>query len=204
MQQIMANRFIDRTLSKLESKAESAIVQSVLETFQVALGEIEPNSNPVSSLYQEVQKEFWLQLLQMVGQLRTFQWKSGLAFEPLLTQIDAMTEPEFMEFLSRIFHLLDYTVEVVSHHEDWGSHLVISKQGIQTVVHAQHGQTAVGMPAIATVMEARKHYHVHQALVVTNQTFMLQARQLAECYRVRLWERWDLKRILKQVHLFQI
>ncbi len=98
MQQVMVNRFIARTLIQLEKKAEAVIVQSVQETFQIALGEIPPNHNPVIALYQEVQKEFWLQLLTVVGQLRALQWQNPSTFEPLLTPIDTMTEHEFGEF----------------------------------------------------------------------------------------------------------
>ena len=204
MPPLMVNHLIDRTLNKLEAQAESAILKSVQETFQIALGELEPKQNPLHLFYQNIQREFWLQLLKGVERLRSLGRQNTSLLEQLLRQIDHMSKPEFTAFLSRIFCLLGYTVEVIPAQKNIGADLLIAKNGIPAVVKAQHSQTAVGSQWIYEVLAAQHYYQTPLAFVITNDQFLPKARMLAGFHQVQLWERCNLKKVLHQLHLSEL
>ena len=110
----------------------------------------------------------------------------------LVAQIDKMTGEEFEQFLSICFKRLGYVVRNTPKSNDFGADLILTKNGIKTVVQAKRYQNKVGSGAVQEVVGAIKYYGANNAIVITNSKFTSSARALARPNLVELWDREKL------------
>ena len=112
--------------------------------------------------------------------------RSGIA------EIDQMTGVAFERRLVVLFRALGYQVTHVGAVGDFGGDLVLSKDGVRTVVQAKRYGKNVGVRAVQEVVAAKSMYDCTAALIVTNRDFTAQARTLARRAGVELWGREQL------------
>jgi restriction system protein len=118
-----------------------------------------------------------------------------------ILEIDKMDGTTFEKYLISLFEKLGFNVEWVGRPAgDFGADLIIQKNDIKTAVQAKRHDATIGVKAIQEVNTAKNHYNCTQALVVTNNYFTNQAKQLAKESRVDLWNRNDLIRTILQVN----
>jgi restriction system protein len=103
--------------------------------------------------------------------------------------IDAMNGETFERRLERLFLSLGYGVERTPYRGDFGADLILTKDGIKTVVQAKRATGKVGVAAIQQAIAAKPYYGCSKAMVVTNREFTPQAQRLAASDAVELWAR---------------
>jgi restriction system protein len=113
-----------------------------------------------------------------------------------IEDIDQLHGRDFERLLHAIYAAKGYRVEATPYCGDWGADLVVSKDGIRTVVQAKRWKKRVGVRAVQEVVAAKGKYRAQEATVVTNSTYTQRAYELAKANRVRLWDR---ARLLKEL-----
>lgn len=108
--------------------------------------------------------------------------------------IDSMEGQEFERTLVTLFEMLGYEVVHNGRRGDLGADLIVSRNGVKTVIQAKRWTGTIGPGAVQEVTAARAHYDAHHAIVVTNSTYTPSAKILAESNRIELWDRSDLIR----------
>ncbi|WP_424100072.1 restriction endonuclease [Moorena producens] len=126
--------------------------------------------------------------------------KSSKNIDEQLDAIDQMTGREFEEFLYKLFKQLGYQVKRTPATADYGADLVITKGDIKTVVQAKRQQGSVGIKAVQEVIGAIAHYQVNLGIVITNSKFTEPAKNLAASNQIELFDRDDLKKLIKKVY----
>jgi len=111
-------------------------------------------------------------------------------------EIDRLSGAVFEQYLELLFRRLGYRVERTRVAGDYGGDLVVSRNGVRTVVQAKRYSKPVGVRAIQEVVAAKRAYDCTEAMVVTNSRFTRQASHLAEKNDVELWDRDMLVRQL--------
>lgn len=106
-----------------------------------------------------------------------------------IRDVDVMDGKTFEEFLAARYRRLGYDVEVTRYRGDFGADLVLTKEGVRTAVQAKRWSKPVGLDAVQQVVAAKAYYHCQLAIVVANQPFTPQARELAAANDVKLWDR---------------
>lgn len=106
-----------------------------------------------------------------------------------IRDVDVMDGKTFEEFLAARYRRLGYDVEVTRYQGDFGADLVIAKEGVRTAVQAKRWSRPVGLDAVQQVVAAKAYYRCQLAIVVANQPFTQQARELAAVNDVKLWDR---------------
>ena len=116
-------------------------------------------------------------------------------------EIDSMHGRVFEKYLNALFLSLGYEVNLTSYVGDWGADLIISKDGVKTVVQAKRYKNSVGVKAIQEVCAAKGKYKCHSAMVVTNNFYTRPAIALARANKVYLWDRHDLINSLAKLNI---
>ncbi|CAN5212689.1 hypothetical protein BH09PAT2_BH09PAT2_04590 [soil metagenome] len=112
-----------------------------------------------------------------------------------MPEIDRMSGDVFEKKIGMLFEKMGYKVQYVgSHRGDFGSDLVIEKDGIRTVVQAKRHAHYIDGDAVREAYAARNMYQATKAMVVTNNYFSKAAKQLAASDDVELWDRDELAR----------
>jgi restriction system protein len=109
--------------------------------------------------------------------------RSGIA------DIDRMSGGQFEQYLAVLFRTLGYHVERTGKAGDYGADLVISRDGVRTIVQAKRYTKNVGVKAVQEAVTAKAMYRCSDAMVVTNSYFTKQAQVLARSNAVALWDR---------------
>jgi len=107
---------------------------------------------------------------------------------------------EFEEFLKELFTALDYIVVKTPLSNDKGADLVISKDGVLTVVQAKKYSAKVSNKAIQEVVAAKAVYNCEKALVVATNEFTKSAVELAMSNKVELWDKHKLDETLDSIN----
>jgi hypothetical protein len=116
------------------------------------------------------------------------------------TKIDSMTGFEFEDFIVDLFIKLGYVVEKKKRSHEQGLDLLLLKHGERIVVQVKRHRRPVGNRAVQQALATCVYYQGQRAIVVTNSTFTLPAKQLAaRCVNVELWDRTVLKEKIKHV-----
>lgn len=116
-----------------------------------------------------------------------------------MLEIDRMSGAEFEERLWLIFRDLGYTVQATPKSGDWGADLVLTKDGVRTVVQAKRYSKPVGLSAVQEAVTARAKYNCTRSIVVTNNFFTRQAQDLAFPNQTELWDRDRLTKELMRL-----
>lgn len=103
--------------------------------------------------------------------------------------IDNLSGEEFEKYLATIFVLLGYKVELTNNSGDYGADLILTKDKDITVVQAKRYDNTVGISAIQEVIGSKKYYKASKCMVVTNNYFTSNAKELALYNNVELWNR---------------
>jgi restriction system protein len=109
--------------------------------------------------------------------------RSGIA------DIDQFGGKMFEEYLGVLFQRLGYKVERTKFVGDFGGDLVLSKDGVRTVVQAKRWTKSVGVKAVQEVVAAKGYYDCDKSMVVSNSRYTKQAQELARKNKVQLWDR---------------
>ena len=116
-----------------------------------------------------------------------------------IKEIDAMKGIEFEEFLKLYFEEKGYKVKLTATTADYGCDLLIKKNGVKTAVQAKRYSSKVGIRAVQEVIGSIKYYKVDKGLVVTNNYFTNNAKELASINQIDLWDRDILiKKLIKK------
>ena len=147
----------------------------------------------LKSLFQSVQM-MWpfysLLLLLVLGKIALMVYKHNQLSKAGMFEIDKLTGDDFEKYLAILFEKLGYKVQIVgSHKGDYGTDLIIEKQGVRTAVQAKCWHNPVGIKSIQEVYGSLHIYNSTKALVVTNNYFTHQAKLIAETNNVELWDR---------------
>lgn len=113
-----------------------------------------------------------------------------------IAKIDQMTGLEFEEYLAPLFEMHGYSAKVTQGSGDYGADLVISKKGVKTVVQAKRYSSNIGVSAVQEIVAAKPFSHARKAMVITNQYFTKQAKNLARANGVQLVDRDSLIRMI--------
>jgi HJR/Mrr/RecB family endonuclease len=133
---------------------------------------------------------------QLIGFEHSLDEKKPATF----TKIDSMTGFEFEDFIVDLFIKLGYVVEKRKRSREQGLDLLLFKHGERIVVQVKRHRRPVGNRAVQQALAACVYYQGQRAIVVTNSTFTLPAKQLAaRCVNVELWGRTVLKEKIKRV-----
>ena len=111
-------------------------------------------------------------------------------------EVDRMDGKTFEKYLEVLFRKLGYKVERTRYIGDYGADLIVSNDGIKTVMQAKRFKNKVGVKAIQEALAAKGYYECTEAMVVTNSFYTKQAIELAKANRVKLWNREDLVKAL--------
>jgi len=111
-----------------------------------------------------------------------------------------MSGPQFEDYLVLLFRKAGYHVQPTPLSGDYGADLILTNNGIRTVVQAKRYSGSVGLQAVQEVATARHHYGASQAIVITNSYFTQQAVALAKSSGVHLWDRAVLIDFINRVH----
>lgn len=131
-------------------------------------------------------------LLKLQRFEQSLQQKSTTLFD-----IDVMDGHEFEEFLFDLFTRLGYQVERKKKSGEQGLDLLLERHGERIACQVKRRKKPVGNKAIQEVIAARENYRCQRALVVTNSTFTLPAKQLAARCNIELWNREVIKEKIK-------
>jgi restriction system protein len=113
-----------------------------------------------------------------------------------IREIDAMDGRTFERRLARLFHDLGYSVERVGRRGDYGADLVVSRNGVRTIVQAKRWSKNVGVKAVQEANAAPAMHGCARGMVVTNRYFTAAAKRLARANDVELWDREKLVAVL--------
>lgn len=114
-----------------------------------------------------------------------------------IQEIDAMDGVTFEYFLQAHFEKLGYKVKTTPKSSDYGADLILTKDGIKTVVQAKRYKGKVGVAAIQQAYASMGFYKASRCMVITNSYYTSQARTLAKKNGVILWDRETLIRKFK-------
>jgi restriction system protein len=131
----------------------------------------------------------------LLGQQRLA--RSGIA------DIDKMDGKTFEKYLKVFFEKLGYKVARTKYIGDYGADLVVTNNGIKTVIQAKRYKSKVGIKAVQEAVASKGYYQCDRAMVVTNSYFTNQARTLASRNKVELWDRKVLSKNLLQVKNYE-
>ncbi|QQG49660.1 MAG: restriction endonuclease [Candidatus Berkelbacteria bacterium] len=115
-----------------------------------------------------------------------------------MLEIDRMDGEAFEQKLWLVFQDLGYAVQATPYRGDWGADLIVVKDDIRTVVQAKRYSKPVGLKAVQEAVTARAKYNCTHSIVVTNNFFTAQARELAFHNGTELWDRDKLVEMLKR------
>lgn len=103
--------------------------------------------------------------------------------------IDNLSGGEFEKYLATLFVVLGYKVELTKNSGDYGADLILTKDNNITVVQAKRYDNTVGISAIQEVIGSKKYYKASKCMVITNNYFTSNAKELALYNNVELWDR---------------
>lgn len=112
-------------------------------------------------------------------------------------EIDRMSGWEFEKFLEGLFQRKGYSVEHVGRSSgDYGGDLVISRDGVRTLVQAKRYEGSVGIKAIQEVVGGKLKYNCQKTMLVTNSYLTRQAWELGRANYVTMWTR---KKLIEEI-----
>lgn len=107
-------------------------------------------------------------------------------------EIDKMSGTDFEMFLTSLFTKLGYKVVHTGTIGDWGSDLILEKDGVKIAVQAKRYQGSVGPDAVREVNTVIKPRNCTNGMVITNSYYTEEAKMLAKANNITLWNRDDL------------
>lgn len=107
-------------------------------------------------------------------------------------EFDYMEGTDFEQYCAMILRENGYTTEVTPASGDYGADIIAKHSGIIYAIQCKRYSSDVGVDAIYQVTSGMKYYHANIGIVLTNQHFTRQAKELADAIGVVLWDRESL------------
>lgn len=114
-----------------------------------------------------------------------------------MQEIDQMKGTEFERYLQARFKDMGYKANLTSKTGDYGADLLIEKNNELTIVQAKRYSNAVGVKAIQEAISAQSFYDAARSMVVTNNYFTKNAKNMAIKCNVKLIDRDSLYKLIK-------
>lgn len=123
------------------------------------------------------------------------------SLETTLDKIDCMSGQEFEDFLiNKLLPLEGYTnINGTSYTGDFGVDIIATKKDIKCAIQCKRFNEKVSIKAIQEIVAGRKHYKCNKAMVITNNYYTKNAKELAYDNKVELLDRDDIIRIIKKL-----
>lgn len=109
-----------------------------------------------------------------------------------ILEIDRMDGVQFERYLASLFERLGYQTKTTAVTNDYGADLLLQNKKERIVVQAKRYNSKVGIKAVQEIASAKSYYSAHQAWVVTNSEYTIQAQKLAQSVNVKLIDRKGL------------
>jgi HJR/Mrr/RecB family endonuclease len=119
--------------------------------------------------------------------------------EKKISNIDTMNISEFEKFLEDFFTKIGYSIEQKKRNHKKTIDFILKHQGERVAVKVKFYKKSVGNKTIQEANTTRRYNHCQKALVITNSTFTLSAKKLAEHADVELWDGKKLKEKIKTI-----
>jgi hypothetical protein len=121
--------------------------------------------------------------------------------ENLLDKIDYMTGQEFENLLiEKLLPLEGYTnINGTAYTGDYGVDIVAEKNDIKCAIQCKRFNNKVSIHAIQEIVAGKKHYRCEKALVITNNYYTKNAKELAFDNKVELLDRDDIISMIKKL-----
>lgn len=116
-----------------------------------------------------------------------------------MSDIDLMTGDEFEWFVTYLFNQLGYKAERTKSSGDQGVDVIAQKGKTKIAIQAKHYSKPVGTHAVQEVVGGAKCYLADKTMVVTNNVFTKQAKDIAKANNVILWDRYILQEKLNEI-----
>lgn len=148
-------------------------------------------------------EQAFLQKLQVQAELEAQQVQAMLEEQRIyeeslirskVADIDRMNGYEFEEYLEVLFAQLGYVAEKTPASGDYGTDLLLRKDGMTIAVQAKRYKGMVGSPEIQKSVGGQKYYQANECWVVTTSYFTERAKEFANIVNVKLLNRnWLIK-----------
>lgn len=116
----------------------------------------------------------------------------------LLNKIDKMEGVLFEKFLGELYENMGYSVEYTPATGDQGIDLLCRKDGRLIGVQAKRYSKNVSNSAVQEAMGGKVFYDLDEAIVFTNSSFTKSAKELSERAGILLYDRDNLKELVKE------
>lgn len=114
-----------------------------------------------------------------------------------LSDLDKLDGFEFEKYCKTIFEAQGYKVKLTPDSHDFGADLILTKDGIKTVVQAKRYKGIVGIAAVQQVIGSKEYYHADKCAVITNNYLSDSAKDLAKANNVTIYDRNYLRNLKK-------
>jgi restriction system protein len=111
---------------------------------------------------------------------------ASVKYQLIHTDWRALRGVDFEQFLSHVFEMLGYHVQLTKASGDQGADLLVTGKGARIAVQAKGYADSVGNGAVQEVGAAMAIYQCTSCAVITNSRFTRLARQLAQANGCRL------------------
>jgi hypothetical protein len=111
---------------------------------------------------------------------------TSLRYQLIHTDWRSMRGEEFELFLSHVFEMLGFQVQVTKASGDQGVDLVVMGKGSRIAVQAKGYASSVGNESVQAVVAGKAFYNCDSCVVITNSRFTSGARNLAEANECQL------------------
>lgn len=117
----------------------------------------------------------------------------------LLDKIDDMSGQEFeLLLIEKLLPLDGYTnINGTSYTGDYGVDIIAEKNNIKCAIQCKRFNSKVSVRAIQEIVAGRKHYRCEKAIVITNNYYTKNAKELAFDNKVELLDRDDIIKMIK-------
>lgn len=118
-----------------------------------------------------------------------------------IVEIDKLSGIDFERLLKKKFVDLGFNAEETPHTGDYGADLIIeNNQGTRFIIQCKRFSSKVNLKAVQEVVAAVKHFAGDYGIVITTNSFLPSAINLAESNGIKLWDRDKLINFLNSDH----
>ncbi len=155
----------------------------------------------------EIEKDFAIQRMEIEKQ--KFLNKSRLEAQKQHSITNELASIEnlpdgyaFEEYTANLLKKLNYTnVSVTSSSNDYGIDVLAEKNGIKYAIQCKLYSQPVGNKAVQEAFSGKNFYNCHIAVVLTNNTFTENAKNLAKSNGVLLWDKDILQKMIEEASM---
>ena len=125
--------------------------------------------------------------------------KIKIDIDKVMREVDIMTGLEFELFLQELFQKMGYTVSLTPNSGDFGTDLILVKDGLKTSVQAKRYNAQVGITAMQEAIAGAAFYQCDYSMVITNSNCTKAAEEFAKKTGVVVWQRSDIQKALSEL-----